>query len=173
MTSWIGNTIYGGFNAHFQIADEDKTVLSNGRYYYDYRMRNPCMNRQATQFYELWPSSQMMSGDPTVPMAMLGSNDAGGFADSFEPWHLGEGGNYRPQFVYGNCIDANSNPLAGVTVDLFLTSTNLLVSTSLTDSQGNYQAPTPYSGQNHYVVAYLTGATPVAGTSVNTLTPSN
>jgi hypothetical protein len=53
-----------------------------------------------------------------------------------------------------------------------LTSNDTYVGQAVSDSAGYYELGTPYSGQAHYVVAYLPGSPDVSGTSVNTLIPT-
>lgn len=70
--------------------------------------------------------------------------------------------------ITGLARDAVGNVLAGATVKCYRTSTDEMVGTATSDSDGRYNVYTPYSG-NHYCVAYLAGAPDVAGTTVNTL----
>ena len=61
--------------------------------------------------------------------------------------------------------------LAAAVVELYLTSTNQLVSSGVTNTAGYYFLPTPYAGQNHFIYAnYNSGQ--YVGASVNTLTPN-
>jgi hypothetical protein len=70
--------------------------------------------------------------------------------------------------IAGVTRDANSNPLAGVTVFLFLTSNNTLVASTVSNSSGNYIFSNPGSGP-FYIVAYLSNSPSVAGTTLDTL----
>jgi len=111
---------------------------------------------------------RMQAGDPTQPGYVLGC-DVGAFArwGDFACFSNGVG---RVKIIKGQVVDQNNNPVSGATVQLFLTSSNGLVSTVGGDSLGNYAAPTPYDAQQHYALASGTG---VAGGTVNTLTPTN
>jgi len=114
-----------------------------------------------------WPSSQ--GG------AFLGSlgSDVACFSDKFSRWtdswgnHPG-GCNGRLSFV-GVTRDQFGSPTGGVTVKLFRTSTDQLVSTVLSDASGNYTITTPYYPDGHYLVCYKTASPDIFGTTVNTL----
>lgn len=74
--------------------------------------------------------------------------------------------------VRGVTKDSTSTPLGGVTVSLFLTSTNALLGTTVSDGSGNYDFPLFTPVGPFYVVAYKAGSPDVAGTTVNTLVAS-
>ena len=74
--------------------------------------------------------------------------------------------------VRGVTKDSTSAPLAAVTVSLFLTSTNALLGTTVSDGSGNYDFPLFTPVGPFYVVAYKAGSPDVAGTTVNTLVAS-
>ena len=74
--------------------------------------------------------------------------------------------------VTGVTRDSSSAPLAGVTVSMFLTSTNAPMGQTISDGSGNYSF-TLYSPPGpFYIIAYLAGSPDVAGTTVNTLVAS-
>jgi hypothetical protein len=80
------------------------------------------------------------------------------------------GGRTNPVWkILGVTKDAGGSPLGGCSVDLFLTATDQKVDTVTSDAAGNYVLYTPYQGQSHYCVAYLTPN--LTGATVNTLTP--
>jgi hypothetical protein len=62
-------------------------------------------------------------------------------------------------------------PLGGCRVFLFLTATDELVASTVSDGSGKYRFDNPGPGP-FYVVSYLVGAPDVFGTTVNTLVPS-
>lgn len=80
------------------------------------------------------------------------------------------GSNGRLAFV-GYTRDAYGSPVGGCTVRVFVTSTNELVSRVVSDTNGRYEATSPYFVA-HYLVVHKTGAPDIAGASVDTLTPS-
>lgn len=114
-----------------------------------------------------WPSSQggAFLGDGGANISM--------FSDKLTRWddfwgnHPG-GCNGRLSFV-GVTRDQFGSPTGGVTVKLFRTSTDQLVSTVLSDASGNYTITTPYYPDGHYLVCYKTASPDIFGTTVNTL----
>ena len=74
--------------------------------------------------------------------------------------------------VTGVTKDSTSTPLGSVTVSLFLTSTNALLGTTISDGSGNYAFPLFSPVGPFYLVAYKAGSPDVAGTTVNTLVAS-
>lgn len=74
--------------------------------------------------------------------------------------------------VFGVTKDSTSTPLGGVTVSLFLTSTNTLMGQTISDGSGNYNFTLFNPSGPFYVVAYLAGSPDVAGTTVNTIVAS-
>ena len=61
-------------------------------------------------------------------------------------------------------------PVGGVTVLAFRTSDNAFVGSTVSDMNGNYSIALPI-GPTYYLVAYLTNAPDLFGTTPNTLTP--
>jgi hypothetical protein len=82
-------------------------------------------------------------------------------------------GNGATKFIMGNCKDAGGSPVSGAVVQCFLTVTDQIVSEVTSQTDGSYEAPTVYPGAAHYLVAYRPGSPDIAGTTVNTLTPTN
>lgn len=70
--------------------------------------------------------------------------------------------------VSGVTRDSSGAPLAGVTVDLFLSASDIKVDSVISDGAGAFTFGA--TAGPYYIVAYLAGAPDVAGTSVNTLT---
>lgn len=163
--------MFGSFNnlASVWIADEDKTNLWSASAGYSYQMRGQQFNRGGSNFFELWPSSHMSSGDPTSPLCLIGT-DSGG-SGKWSEWSISEGGHVAPLFISGTCKDAGGSPLSGVLVSAFRSSDNLYIGKTTSDSNGNYSVSSIYAGVNHYLVAYLPGSPDIAGTTVSTLVP--
>lgn len=172
---WFGNTIAasgGTLYTTLKIHDEDVSRLTLPAYDFNYRMRNTQVNRTPDRFTVLWPTSSGV-GDVGNTRWSLGQSGSGGNRSAFEYWLEGESGAYEPLAVRGIVYQADgTTPQAGATVQLFLTSGDVFVSETTSGPDGSYQAPTPYTGRNHYAVAYLTGSPDVAGTTANTLTPT-
>jgi hypothetical protein len=150
------------------IHDRDETDLWKSRYYWSYHLRNAQQNRDPYGYASLWPRSKMTTGDPS-DAGFLGGQDMmdGG---TFEPLSFIEGGFFRPYFINGVCVDGASTPIQSATIDLFLTATDVKVSTVQSNGSGVYSAWSPYLGQNHYAVANY-GPNTLVGTTVDTLQP--
>ena len=85
-----------------------------------------------------------------------------------------EGGTQSMPAIRGFALDSVGDPIEGATIQGFVTATDLHVGRETTSKvDGSYELRTTYVGQQHYVVAYKTGSPTVAGTTVNTLTPSD
>ena len=67
-------------------------------------------------------------------------------------------------------VDQGGNVLPNATVRAFRTSSNELVSQVLSDANGYYIATTPY-GDGHFLTVHAATVPPVAGASIDTLTP--
>jgi len=120
----------------------------------------------------LWPRSQMMGSDTDIPMGMLGqSSDNSG---EFEPWSAHGSGTQTVKFIKGTTFDNVGAPLANAVVQGFVTSTDAFVGQVTSNTDGTYILPTHNTAATaHYVVAYKAGSPDVAGTTVNTILPTN
>lgn len=65
--------------------------------------------------------------------------------------------------------DAYGSPLGGMTVKLYRTSTDEMVSSVVSDVNGNFTVLTPYYPDAHFINIYKTGSPDVFGTTANTL----
>lgn len=94
--------------------------------------------------------------------------------DTFEPFSCDGPGCQSLKFLKGTCRDVSNNPLSGVILQGFRTSDDAPVGIEVQSrADGSYDLPTIYGAVPHYVVAYLPGSPDRAGTTVNTLTPTN
>jgi hypothetical protein len=71
--------------------------------------------------------------------------------------------------VTGVSRDSTGAALGNCTVKLYRAWDDAMIASTVSDGSGNFTLYPPSSGP-YYLVAYLDGATDVAGTSVNTLT---
>jgi hypothetical protein len=121
----------------------------------------------ATFESEWWPSrSSLMGGWDGEPSNLL-------LGDT--PWwswpSTRSGCNGRLGFV-GYTRDAYGSVLGGCTVKCFRTSSDELVSTVTSDANGYYIATSPYIDAHYLVVQKPDAVPPVAGASLNTVTPA-
>lgn len=114
-----------------------------------------------------WPASQagaFLGGNGTS-VAML-YDKLTRFGDF---WSNHPGGcNGRLSFV-GVTRDQFGSAADGVTVKLFRTSDDRLISQVVSDANGNFTITTPYYPDGHYLVIYKAGTPDIFGTTVNTL----
>lgn len=128
-------------------------------------------NTRARPWDLLWPSSSMMSGDRSSGYSQLGQDcSERRMWGPYAPAMRGQG---MTKYIVGRCVDGDGIGISGVTIDLFRSSTDELVSTTGCDTDGYYAAPTQFSGENHYIIAREEGGTNRIGGSINTLVPTN
>lgn len=166
------NTIYATFQA--RIFNEDSTTLH--RPHWAYELRGPATKgtEHFTTVRGRWPSRSGFCGDPAAPASLQFDRDYGTGNGSFEPWQYGFGGQMGINFIIGQCKDADGNGVSGATVQGFRTSDDAFVGETTADSSGFYMLGTPnLTATAHYLVAYRTGSPDIAGTTVNTLLPTN
>lgn len=123
-------------------------------------------NRYAT----IWPQSGFMSGDRTPGYCQIGQDMAE--RDDWSPMQRASRGTSSAKFIRGQCKDGSGNALGGAVVQGFLTATDTFVGEVACDGNGNYELGSVYPGKSHYLVAYY-ASTNLAGTTVNTLVPTN
>ena len=98
-----------------------------------------------------------------------------GISDVLDSWHDANiypvaGCNGRLAFA-GVTRDQYGSAIGGCTVRCFRSSTCELMSTVLSDPQGNYIATTPYY-ESHFLTVHKSGPPDVAGASIDTVTPA-
>ena len=75
-----------------------------------------------------------------------------------------------PSFISGVTRNSAGDPLGFCTVNLFLTATNTLAASTISDANGVFNFPLISNTPQYYMVAYLVGSPDVEGTTVNTVT---
>ena len=154
---------------YIPIRDAESSPLWKTRYAWEYQRRGLTI-RDQSNFFDLWPSARIQCGDPTAPATLIGQDGRDG--GQYEDPEYGPGGSFRPYFIVGQVVSAGLTPVGGANVQGFLTASDVTCGQITTDSNGNYQLPTIYVGQAHYLVAYLPGSPDTAGTTVDTLIPT-
>jgi hypothetical protein len=159
----------GSMFASLSIHDEDKTDLHNPRFNWTYQQRNQAeVGGGCAKWVELWPTSKMASGDSTVALCMLGQDMSA--SGHFEYQSSISRGMVRPYFIRGTVKDSVGAAVTGARVQAIVADTNTYAGQVYSDSNGKYELPTIFIGNNHYLVAYNDGNSQ-AGTSVNTIQP--
>jgi len=119
----------------------------------------------------LWTTSRGMGGSFNGGMQVTG--DASSQSYSYEPYiGFDDSGGQQNKKIIGQTLNSVGGALGSCTIRGFLTATNAFVNQVTSDSGGYYELPTPYVGQQHYLVAYQPGSPDVAGTSIDELTPA-
>lgn len=121
---------------------------------------------------QIWPTSRFSGSDYNGGLFGQDATTTGKYGIQDRGYGYDESGNASRLKLRGTTRDQYGNPLGSCIVQGYLTVNDLFVFQVTSDAAGYYELPTPYSGQQHYIVAYLAGSPDVAGTSVNTLTPS-
>ena len=115
--------------------------------------------RLRERYQLLWPSSTPVANTSVILMDKTFGRDWGKFKTK---------GVHARKMFYGVTKDSIGNPLAGCSVDLFNTATDILVDSTVSNALGEFNVGDP-NGVACYLVSYKTGTPDVAGTSANTL----
>ena len=140
---------------------------------WSWQQRSPKTWKDRNQWYSLWSWGCRVGGGDLEGYAPGG---AGGLnsKDLFEPYSCDGEGCSVNKFIRGNCVDASDVPVANAIVQGFRTSDDAFVGQVQANNDGTYTLATDNpAGVAHYLVAYKPGSPDIAGTTVNTLTPTN
>lgn len=95
-------------------------------------------------------------------------------SDLFEPYSCDGEGTQTKRFFRGTCLDSLSVVVANATVQAFVTATDAFAGEVQGNTDGTYTLGVEQASSTpHYLVAYKVGSPDIAGTTVNTLTPTN
>lgn len=108
-----------------------------------------------------WPTQAGFVGDLGAEVGLLCAEQWGEFDQA-------AGSASRFGFT-GVTRDQWGTAVGTVTVNLFRTSDNVLVDSSISDPSGNFLLNTAYYPDTHYIVAHKSGSPDVDGATVNTL----
>lgn len=140
---------------------------------WSWQQRSPKTWRDPNRWYSLWSfGCRVGAGAP------IGSDGAGWYdlsmKDLFEPYSCDGAGTQSLKFLKGQCVDASDVAISGANVQSFRTSDDAFAGYEVQSrTDGSYDLPTNFPGVNHYVVAYIAGSPDRAGTTANTLVPTN
>jgi len=92
----------------------------------------------------------------------------------YEPYSCDGDGTQSLNWIRGTCYDATAAISANATVQAFETATDIYKGEGVSLSDGTYYVGVTSSKLTpHYLVAYKSGSPDIAGTTVNTLLPTN
>lgn len=140
---------------------------------WSWQQRSPKTWRDKNRWYSLWSfGCRVGAGSP------IGSDGAGWYdlsmRDLFEPYSCDGEGTQSCRFIKGITKNSSGTPISGVIVQAFRTSDDYYMGAVESREDGSYDCPTcSPAGVQHYLVAYKAGSPDTAGTTVNTLTPTN
>lgn len=135
--------------------------------------RSPMTWKDPNRWYSLWSFGCRVTGGSPI-----GSDGASWYdtsmKDLFEPYSCDGGGTQSCRFIKGITKNSSGTPISGVIVQAFRTSDDYYMGAVESREDGSYDCPTcSPAGVQHYLVAYKAGSPDTAGTTVNTLTPTN
>ena len=116
----------------------------------------------------LWPRARWSGGEMGMGILQLDSAFTGRFETNANQ-RIGAAGTKR---IAGVTRDSGGSPLGSCVVRAYLTTGDVFVGQVTSDSGGYFEVPTIWTGANHYLVAYKPGSPDVAGSTLNTLTPT-
>lgn len=127
--------------------------------------------KDRNKWKSLWSFGCRVSGGDLEGYAITGDLSE---SDPFEPFSCDGEGTQTVKFIKGTCLDSVGAPIANAIVQGFRTADEVFVGQVTAAEDGTYVLGTENGASvAHYLVAYKAGAPDVAGTTVNTLLPTN
>lgn len=140
---------------------------------WSWQQRSPKTWKDRNQWYSLWSFGCRVGTGAPIGSDGAGWNDLS-MKDLFEPYSCDGEGTQTLKFIKGQCVDASDVALSGVNVQAFRTSDDAFAGYEVQSREdGSYDLATNFPGVNHYLVAYIAGSPDRAGTTANTLVPTN
>jgi len=128
--------------------------------------------KDLNQFVSLWSFGCRVGGGDLEGCCVTGRGLNN--ADLWEPYSCDGDGTQSMNFLRGTCKDLLGVPVANAIVQAFVTATAAYQGEVQAKDDGTYTLGVQQSKATpHYLVAYKTGSPAVAGTTVNTLLPTN
>ena len=141
---------------------------------WDWQRRAPKSWKDRNQWYSLWSWGCRVGGGDLEGYSTGGGSGGINSKDLFEPYSCDGEGTSISRFIRGTCVDSSDVAIANAIVQGFVTATDAYVGQDVSRLDGTYTMATDTAaGTQHYLVAYKPGAPDIAGTTVNTLTPTN
>lgn len=140
---------------------------------YDYQRRAPRTWKDRNRWYSLWSYGCRASGGAEIS-GLDGGNGSLSMRDLYEPYSCDGEGTQSRNFLRGTCKDSVSAIVANATVQAFVTATDVYAGEGVSLSDGTYYVGVEQlKSTAMYLVAYKPGSPDIAGTTVNTLLPTN
>lgn len=126
--------------------------------------------RDRNQWDSLWSWGCRVGGGDDLSYAVQGLEVGNGY----EPFSCDGEGTQTVNFLRGTTKDSGGSAVANAIVQGFVTSTDTYVGEVTSGTDGTYTLGTQnLKTTAHYLVAYKAGSPDIAGTTVNTLLPTN
>ena len=162
----------GGFSAQ---PGTLQPALVEGRHEprWSWQARSPKTRKDPSRWYSLW------SFGCRVGYGVPGGSDGAAprdlsFPDLFEPYSCDGDGSQSVNFIRGTCKDSGGTAVANAIVQGFRTADDAYLGEVQGNNDGTYSLGVQASkATTCYLVAYKAGSPDIAGTTVNTLTPTN
>jgi hypothetical protein len=144
---------------------------------WSYRQRAPKTWKDPNRWNSLWSFGCRVNGAGLI----AGADGAGVIGqtlaekDLFEPYSCDGAGCQTKYTIKAQVFESDgTTPVVGATVQAFTTNTETFAGETVTNSLGEYQIMVEQKKDvAHFVVAYKTGSPDKAGTTTNTLLPTN
>lgn len=134
--------------------------------------RGPRTWRDPNQWFWLWPSSRFAGGGDIGQGYIVTGQDLAQ-TGQFGPYLCDGPGQKTMKFIKGKVVDESGNPVPSATVQGFRTSDDAFCGFEASAREdGEFDLPTMFPNDAHYIVAYVPGSPDRGGTSLNTLTPA-
>lgn len=140
---------------------------------WQWQARSPKTQKDPNRWYSLWSfGCRVGAGAP------IGSDGVGWYdlsmRDLFEPYSCDGVGTQSMNFLRGTCVDNSDVAVANAIVQAFRTVGDVYAGEVQANTDGTYTLGVQQSKATaHYLVAYKSGSPDIAGTTVNTLLPTN
>lgn len=163
----------GGFSAQSGTL-QPAFVESRHEPRWSYQQRSPKTWKDKNRWYSLWSFGCRVGYGTPIGSDGVGVNKDLSSIDLFEPYSCDGEGTQSRNFIRGICKDSGGSPVANAIVQGFVTATDAFVGEVQANTDGTYNLGTEQLKTTaHYLVAYKSGSPDTAGTTVNTLLPTN
>jgi len=164
------------FQATMDSNYSDDSALWDFRFCYERRSIRTRTDDCFTFTMGMWPNRTAFVSDPAIPCSLIEDRDSNAFGNAavWDTWWFGFGGCASTKYIMGQCKNSVGTPLGGCVVQGFRTRDDMYIGETTSNDQGLYELACPNTPTDqHYLVAYYDSATDLAGTTVNTLVPTN
>lgn len=140
---------------------------------WSWQKRSPATRKDPARWSSLWPTCRFCGGGDIGQGYIAIGQDLSN-SGMFEPFSRDGDGTQSRNFLRGVCKDSTSTIVANAIVQGFVTGTDVFVGEVTGGEDGTYLLGTEQLKTTpHYLVAYKPGSPDIAGTTVNTLLPTN